>query len=827
MAADLDVEYDEVLGNAPHPACMLSFARGQGFVTATERAFAWATPADGNDDRAVIEIGWIESLFRTAEVENPEGLRGVPMLSRCLHVHYLRNGLEALLDNGLIEADDDDDDAVRVFADYGELQDRADEVWATIEPDHKPDMDDDAWDYLEAVPANSPLKWLDEVSLEALTKRSKNLRAYTDLNKLLGPRALQASRADPASQINVMAGNPGGGQLLTVMRGYYLDPTQAGAVIPPAFMAHRLGDFFEDSRWPHPYEMEHPSFLDYAFDLAPRARWQKASEDEWPALIQTKISRAVTRLYPLSHLLADEQDQPAQLILQVQRLGDALLSGARAQKKVFRRITEVNAELDSSFRGLIEEGRAAGSNTTALMERILYLTASTTSKGKGQEHSGDQVSGGSGEEVSGPKRDQMRRALAEQSFARLEQKFDGKLKNPESELDKLDMLSECFSETTVLPKAVLLNCPGTKMSSYTQFSGFLDRLKDHRTKLPLYFGQCMAMDEETQEVPADLGTYEWDSNELELFRSFKWDKLDPLNKAVLSLRAEELGTSYTVHDKAKVYHDGHLIQLVKDTYGKLFKAIGYPATVSAKAGLSFTGFMTKIRRLHEVTLGMAPKEATKMFEIIDSYVDEGYRTAAAQAKNVIYGADPADRRLGAWISKDEPLLTKIEETLKNLQMVRSFRKAIPGVFESTPTARTLPGFESRKRDRDEEDQGGPSKKMPPGTGGGPPTDNKKGGPKPGDKTNKDVGKGPGKPPDQEVDLNSRQIRANRDLRFKHNPKQIFYYDDGSYSLKKQWFDWPNICKKYGWDHHKLCGPVIMALTREYNRELNCMDPSHR
>lgn len=145
---------------------------------------------DGNDDRATIGVAWIEALFRSAEVKDPAKLRDVPFLSSCLHVHYLRNGLEALLEHGLVDAEDEDDDNVRVFADFDELQERADQVLATIQPDDKPDLDADAWDRLEAAPSNCPLLWLDNVSLEALTKRANNLRAYTDLNKLLGPRTL-------------------------------------------------------------------------------------------------------------------------------------------------------------------------------------------------------------------------------------------------------------------------------------------------------------------------------------------------------------------------------------------------------------------------------------------------------------------------------------------------------------------------------------------------------------------------------------------------------------------------------------------------------------
>lgn len=54
MARTVDLEYDENVGNAPTPACHLSFDAEQDFVISTAKALPWEDPADGNQDKKVV-----------------------------------------------------------------------------------------------------------------------------------------------------------------------------------------------------------------------------------------------------------------------------------------------------------------------------------------------------------------------------------------------------------------------------------------------------------------------------------------------------------------------------------------------------------------------------------------------------------------------------------------------------------------------------------------------------------------------------------------------------------------------------------------------------
>ena len=53
-------------------------------------------------------------------------------------------------------------------------------------------------------------------------------------------------------------------------------------------------------------------------------------------------------------------------------------------------------------------------------------------------------------------------------------------------------------------------------------------------------------------------------------------------------------------------------------------------------------------------------------------------------------------------------------------------------------------------------------------------------------------------------------------------KRIFPYTDKCYSIGTVYVNWPGVCKHFGWDPAKLCGPVIMAMSDDdAKREANC------
>lgn len=92
--------------------------------------------------------------------------------------------------------------------------------------------------------------------------------------------------------------------------------------------------------------------------------------------------------------------------------------------------------------------------------------------------------------MAAPKRGQLRRALAESSYAQLELTYLPILQEiGQPRKDVQDLLSAAFAAKSVLPKAVLLATPGTRQVVYTQLSGFLDLPKDEKWSMSLYFGQ--------------------------------------------------------------------------------------------------------------------------------------------------------------------------------------------------------------------------------------------------------------------------------------------------------------------------------------------------
>lgn len=814
MPRTVEFEYDENAGNAATAACHLSFEKEQDFVVATAKALPWEPPADGNDDRTTVAIVWVESLLRMAKVDDDENLKNVPFFTSCLSADAIKDGVNALLEAGLIDVDDDEEEeAVRDFKDFTELQLRADELAKRVRDDDDDDrmrMDASRWDRFEVLPGGSEYEWLEEVSIGQLTERCGTLEAYSDLCKALGPRALEAARGQGGEQVKVMAGGGQGGQLLALLKDYYLTPSAAALPVAPAFMAYRVPDFMLDTRWPEPLNIELNTLRDYAFDMTLRATWQRASRNDWPAIAQRRLGRAIQLTDLLGELFADLIEHPGQLVREVQRLGDCLLPGEAAQKNVFCRLPEVERKLDEEYEGLVREARANNQAASTTVDRIFYLANTATTS---EKHSAS-VAAGVDDPVMAPKRAQLNRALAERSYVRLKEKYADLLRDKTKEINRMDMLAECMAARTVLPKAVLLACPGTRVADYVGDTDLLGLLVDERPKMRLYLGRCMAYDDEEEEVPEELSAFEYDEGQYDLLRSFKWHKLDPLNHAVLRLKAEGAGTSFTTHDQTQLYHHADMIDKVSKVFGKLFKAIGYPEKVDKEEGLTFEQFMAKLKRLQEYTLGMTTDEAKGTFALIDEYARAGYKAAATHAKITIYGANPADKRLGAWIAEGEPVLVKLNDTIKTVKEIHKFRRNLPNVFGDQPTARTLPGFEKRRELHKDGDDPTP-----------------RGGKRQGAKRPKtDGGQGPAKRKSTGKDDDRSEmgrILASKELRTQENPKRVFYFDDGTYSMKNRLIDWPGVCRKFGWNHKDLCGPVIMTFSKDRNRDHNCMDSQHK
>lgn len=221
---------------------------------------------------------WIESLLRKACVSNPATLHHVKFLIRLLDEHWLNLAIDAMEECGVFDGVGDQAWASSGFKSYHDLQQRCDEIISS-NPDNPAFQieDDGEWEEADDL-TQSELEWLSTVTLEDLTKRQGNLRAYVDLAKVVGPRALDAERMADHSQLRAMAGESGGGQLLIALKFFYLPPSQSSSV-HPLFLSKRLTDFMIDTAWPYLFDLEQPDYLEAAFDLTHRCQWAKATKE--------------------------------------------------------------------------------------------------------------------------------------------------------------------------------------------------------------------------------------------------------------------------------------------------------------------------------------------------------------------------------------------------------------------------------------------------------------------------------------------------------------------------------------------------------------------
>lgn len=809
----MDLDYDETIGNPATDACLISIARDEPFWEVTQDALPWTEPADRDASRAVIPIARLESLFRSVTVADPDSLANISVVTRCLHVVWLGDALNALMRGGLEDWEPqlDAPQAMRQADLLTQLQAEADRIIQSNPDLPEFELDPPSFDTYEPLPAGSPFAWLETVDLRALTEKTGDLRAYVDLSNVLGPRALNATRTVGGNQLSAMAGGPSGGQLAALAAAYYsLDP---GAGAGALFVAHRLVDFLVDVQWPTPYDVEHTKPVEYAFELAGRAKWASATKGEWPALVRNKLALALRQLPTLGKMFAGSLSNTPLLVREVARLGEVALTGDPAQRLSFWRIEEIEKKVTEQCGGMISEMARGGKDTTEIVTKVIdLLTPSTSANVAGERPPLEEGA----EELAAPKRGQIRRAMGEEAYATLETKFLPTLMAPgQPDKDVSSLLSHCFNSKSLLAKAVLLHTPGMRISVYTQASDFLALVADERHHVPHYLGQCVAYDDDLEKVHEDLSTFVLHEQQYELLRTFKWEELDPLNHLVLAIGAEEAGTSMATHDRKKAYHFGDTLNKITRYMGKLFGGLGYPRDVRPEEGVTYESFMKKLGRVVETSMAMTAREADAMLRLVDEYVNEGLKEAAMQAKRTIYCCSPADRHLRAWLGKDSIVLSKIKLTLESLADVRRMRKGLKGVLTNDDPARTLPGFEVHRQGSSQADDDS-KRRRPKGQKGKEPAGQS------GSGASSSAPRGGG---GDNLPMSARAGSMTKEARIKENPKRVFYYDDGKFSMMTRLVDWPKVCEKFGWDQAKLCGPVIMSHAR--NRDTNCMDAAHR
>ena len=445
-----------------------------------------------------------------------------------------------------------------------------------------------------------------------------------------------------------------------------------------------------------------------------------------------------------------------------------------------------------------------------------------------------------GPTVDPPKRGQVRRALDTGGFPELSSKYMPILRaKGQPDKDALRLLAECFKIENVMPKAVLLQTPGMRLSNYTTESDFLDLLKDEHRHVRHYFGQCVAYDDDEEEVPESLEDFSLSEAVMDRWRKFEWAHIDVINDVLLLLSAKEEAAEFDTHDWSKAYHFADMIDRVAGSLNKLFLGMGYPKHVDSSEGITYLEFVKKIKKIQKASIGLEEEQAQGLFKLIDTFMVEGLQEAADDCRVQLYGAGVDMKRLRAWLTHDSLLLGRVENAIKQLKKKKEDRVYLPGVFTDTPKARTAPGFamasssigrapsgprdidkRSRKDKRAEkkaaeaaaEAAAAAASGGTAGTGGAKASGKLKAGPN-------------NEEPVQR--LGSKQImKMTREERIAANPRGVYYYDDGTFSKGSLLFDWPGIATLLGADPNEKCGPAICSTNTVVPRHCDCMDGNH-
>jgi len=568
-----DIAWDEDRGGTRNPLNLISFPNDCQFYKSTKKVFEWAPCGPHDQGRVVLPSVQLERLFRKAPVTDPRKLSNMKMMTRCLDVpNFLADGLDLLVDEGLLEETDENDDVQdKIFVDLDQLLDASDKLVQELRDHATLTVDDDSFEWLEDFNARAgtdddKIEWLAAVTLEQMTEENGNLEAYVDLALVLGPRSTEAERVNRTGQFFSMAGEGEGGQLSSAMRKLYFPDGPSPA---PSFMASRLASFLNETRWPAVLRKEYSRTLDYAYDLPRRAAWKKASRQEWPTLVQHKLGYIVEhRLPTMSSLFRDYLVDSMTLVREVETVADMMLYGSDANKLPFRDLQKIEDMLTLNYGDMItseaEEGKASSDTLHKLLEKL--KAAQKEEKGAASKSDDD--------DVRGPKPGQINRALAEKEYTKLEVKHMAPLQDDTyTNEQKLEMIKECLTSGSVLPHAVIFAPKGARMSVYIGAPGadLLALLYGERHMLPMYLGQTLVYDPDEGEVPRDLRTFRLGSDDTAKLCNFEWGDVDFLNGILLKIRGEEAGTEFLKYSTKTLYHHADMLTNLQELYGRLFE----------------------------------------------------------------------------------------------------------------------------------------------------------------------------------------------------------------------------------------------------------------
>ena len=692
---DYDARFDEDRGGPEHPDNLISLAKDGRVHRATRKVWPWRPCGAHDQGRAVVPSIFVEALFRKAPVDRSKLGPRPRVLTHCLGVkEYLGEALEKLVDCGLTSepgVEGEDDEVEITFSSPTDLYKKADRLVGELQDDPVITVTEASCEWLhgfDGTAAEQDIAWFAEYTWADACARLGNLEVYITLAFMMGPRMTAAIRIDTSSTCHAMIGAGAGGQLLSAVRAFYYSD-QASAPASLDFLRGRLSDFIVDSRWPVPYRVDYPVWLEYAYDLPKRVKWKSASRQEWAFLVQNKIQRTIAELPTLNELFMDYIPNEQKLIRETQSLGDLLLPGEQSEKYPFLNIEEVESILTRDFGELVISEREEGSDTLAILTKIRKRLKATR----------EEVSGGDGDataETRGPKPGQITRALVAEPYARVEVKHLGTMQNSPSVDDKLVVLGEVLTSGSVLPHAVLFASAGQRISGYLGHAGtdFLALLHAERHLMTLLFGQTLVYSEAEGCVPDIFRHYRDPIEETEKTLNFEWTKFDPLNNVILRIRATEAGTVFSKHDPKNVYHDCEMLREIKEYNARRFECIGYARMVKKGEGVSHRQFMDKILTIAKYATGLPPGEQAGAWLLLDDYVERGTQWAQDNGKRTVYGPNPADRVLYAWISQEAEVLDDLEETLEGISMHALHRKRLGSILGAKPRAAPLPGYKA-------------------------------------------------------------------------------------------------------------------------------------
>ena len=652
------------------------------------------TPAGAHDvGRMVVPSVEIETWFRMAPVPDPKALKPVLVMVKCLGVdEYLKAALQLLIDEGFLQREDSDGNWERAeYEDKNEIQEVADRMVSELIDRQELAVTAESWEWLRDFHGrgvDADIAWFHTVTLEDLTRRSGNLEAYVDLTLMIGPRSLEDARVEVGGAFWEMVNKDG--QLMASVKAYFYPNAHAAAALSLDFLRKRLADFLLDTQWPTFYRQHFAEWDEYTYDLPRRAAWKTATRAQWPALVAHKLKNAIVRHFESLHgLFEDLLDDQTKLVREVQLLGDTLLPGVDNDKLPLLNLDKVEEELSRHFGDLIAAEREEGKDTAAIQSKLSGRIKAAAAQDKNQDK------GTGDEELVGPKPGQMRRAQEEKCYAQLDAEYTPPLQEDSmSNMAKLNMFKKCFTSGSVLPIVVLLAPKGARLTVYVGTGGtdFLALLYAERYFLAFYLGQSLAYDPDVGKVPKELETFTFNAKETEKLRNLLWETLDPLNGLLLELRGAEVGTTFAKYSTRTLYHDAEMLTQIQDYYGRMYESIGYPKEIPKEDGESYRTWMGGIKKIQKSCMALPDAQQSEGYSVIDNLIVRGNVAAAANARRVLLGGSPADRKLWAWLRAEEPVVIELRDLLSSLEEIVTFNRRTAGMFAPKAKAAKLPGY---------------------------------------------------------------------------------------------------------------------------------------